>query len=217
MAVTIKSPREIELMRKAGEILALTHEELRKALKPGMSTLDIDRLGEKIIRSYGCIPSFKNYNGYPASVCVSVNDEVVHGIPSKRKLKNGDIIAVMGKTGAATGVHLHLGMQPIGKSNWLNPQTYDYIPPVEKVEEPKPQHKPQKQKNLSAFHLFCQTRLDTVPDQHPTRYPYPRNHRKGRHSDRCPRQPHRRRPHAHRALRRQDRVQPERQIALRSS
>lgn len=53
------------------------------------------------------------------------------------KVKKGDVIAVMGKTGAATGVHLHLGMQPIGKSNWLNPQTYDYVPPVEKVEEPK--------------------------------------------------------------------------------
>jgi len=95
MAVTIKSPREIELMRKAGEILAATHEELRKAIKPGMSTLDIDRLGEKIIRSYGCIPSFKNYNGYPASICVSVNDEVVHGIPNRRRiLKEGDIVSL---------------------------------------------------------------------------------------------------------------------------
>lgn len=95
MAVTIKSPREIELMRKAGEILAATHEELRKALKPGMSTLDIDRLGEKIIRSYGCIPSFKNYNGYPASICVSVNDEVVHGIPNRHRiLQEGDIVSL---------------------------------------------------------------------------------------------------------------------------
>ena len=95
MPITIKSAREIELMRKAGEILALTHEELRKALKPGMSTLDIDRLGEKIIRSYGCIPSFKNYNGYPASICVSVNDEVVHGIPNRHRiLKEGDIVSL---------------------------------------------------------------------------------------------------------------------------
>ena len=95
MAVTIKSPREIELMRKAGEILAATHEELRKALRPGMSTLDIDRLGEKIIRSYGCVPSFKNYNGYPASICVSVNDEVVHGIPNRHRiLKEGDIVSL---------------------------------------------------------------------------------------------------------------------------
>ena len=95
MAVTIKSPREIEMMRQAGEILAATHEELRKAIKPGMSTLDIDRLGEKIIRSYGCIPSFKNYNGYPASICVSINDEVVHGIPNRRRiLKEGDIVSL---------------------------------------------------------------------------------------------------------------------------
>lgn len=95
MAVTIKSPREIELMRKAGEILASVHEELAKALHPGMTTMDIDRLGEKLIRSHGCIPSFKNYNGYPGSICVSVNDEVVHGIPSRtRVLKEGDIVSL---------------------------------------------------------------------------------------------------------------------------
>ena len=95
MAVTIKSSREIELMREAGKILAKTHEELEKSLKPGMSTWDIDRIGEEIIRSYGCIPSFKNYNGYPASICASVNDVVVHGIPSKDIiLKEGDIISI---------------------------------------------------------------------------------------------------------------------------
>lgn len=82
-------------MREAGRILALVHEELGKALRPGMSTLDIDRLGEKLIRSYGCSASFKNYNGYPASICVSVNDEVVHGIPSKHRiLKEGDIVSL---------------------------------------------------------------------------------------------------------------------------
>ena len=81
--ISIKSQEEIELMREAGRILAITHEELRKALKPGMSTYDIDRLGEEVIRSYGCEPSFLNYQGYPASICVSVNEEVVHGIPSK--------------------------------------------------------------------------------------------------------------------------------------
>ena len=86
MAVTIKSEREIELMREAGKILAWTHEELGKELKEGMSTWEINRLGDEIIRSYGCIPSFKNYNGYPASICVSVNDEVVHGIPSKKRI-----------------------------------------------------------------------------------------------------------------------------------
>ena len=95
MAVTIKSPREIELMREAGRILAKTHEELAKNLRPGMSTWDIDHMGEEIIRSYGCIPSFKNYNGYPASICVSVNDEVVHGIPQKEHfLDEGDIVSL---------------------------------------------------------------------------------------------------------------------------
>lgn len=95
MAVTIKSSREIELMREAGRILAKTHEELAKNLRPGMSTWDIDHMGEEIIRSYGCIPSFKNYNGYPASICVSVNDEVVHGIPHKEHfLDEGDIVSL---------------------------------------------------------------------------------------------------------------------------
>ena len=95
MAVTIKSPREIELMREAGRILAKTHEELAKNLRSGMSTWDIDHMGEEIIRSYGCIPSFKNYNGYPASICVSVNDEVVHGIPHKEHfLDEGDIVSL---------------------------------------------------------------------------------------------------------------------------
>ena len=95
MAVTIKSPREIELMLEAGRILAKTHEELAKNLRPGMSTWDIDHMGEEIIRSYGCIPSFKNYNGYPASICVSVNDEVVHGIPHKEHfLDEGDIVSL---------------------------------------------------------------------------------------------------------------------------
>ena len=95
MAVTIKSPREIELMREAGRILAKTHEELEKFLRPGISTMDIDRKGEEIIRGYGCIPSFKNYNGYPASICVSVNDEVVHGIPHKEHfIEEGDIVSL---------------------------------------------------------------------------------------------------------------------------
>ena len=71
MPVTIKSAREIELMAEAGRILEIVHNELRDALHAGMSTLDIDRLGEEIIRSYDCIPSFLNYNGYPASICVS--------------------------------------------------------------------------------------------------------------------------------------------------
>lgn len=95
MAVTIKSAREIELMREAGKILASVHDELEKAIKPGISTKDIDILGEKLIREHGCIPSFLNYEGYPASICVSVNDEVVHGIPTHdRILKEGDIVSL---------------------------------------------------------------------------------------------------------------------------
>lgn len=95
MSVTIKTPREIELMREAGRILAEVHNELGKIIKPGISTLEIDKVGEKLIRSFGCEPSFLNYNGYPASICVSVNEEVVHGIPSaKRILKEGDIVSL---------------------------------------------------------------------------------------------------------------------------
>ena len=95
MPVTIKSAREIELMAEAGRILEIVHNELRDALHAGMSTLDIDRLGEEIIRSHGCIPSFKNYNGYPASICVSLNQEVVHGIPDKHRLiQDGDIVSL---------------------------------------------------------------------------------------------------------------------------
>ncbi len=93
--VTIKSQREIELMRKAGKLLAQTHEEMAKAIKPGMSTWHIDKIGEEIIRSYGCIPSFLNYNGFPASICISLNEKVVHGIPSKDVLvHDGDIISL---------------------------------------------------------------------------------------------------------------------------
>jgi len=95
MKVTMKSAEEIELMRAAGKILAAVHQNLAKAIRPGMSTMDIDRLGEEMIRSYGCIPSFKNYCGYPASICVSVNEEVVHGIPSeKRIVEEGDIVSL---------------------------------------------------------------------------------------------------------------------------
>ena len=95
MAVSIKSEREIQLMRESCKILAKVHEELGKAIKPGISTKDIDILAEKLIRSYDCIPNFLNYNGYPASVCVSVNEEVVHGIPTKQRiLKEGDIVSL---------------------------------------------------------------------------------------------------------------------------
>jgi methionyl aminopeptidase len=95
MSVTIKSKHEIELMREAGRILAITHAEMAKIIRPGISTMDINKRGEEVIRSFGCIPSFLNYEGYPASICISVNEEVVHGIPSKKRiLKEGDIVSL---------------------------------------------------------------------------------------------------------------------------
>ena len=95
MAVTIKSQREIELMRESCKILADVFSQMEKAVHPGVSTLDINNLGEKLIRAHGCIPNFLNYNGYPASICVSLNEEVVHGIPSAdRIIKEGDIVSL---------------------------------------------------------------------------------------------------------------------------
>ncbi len=95
MSVTIKSAREIELMRESGRLLAIVHDELGKAIRPGISTKDIDEMGEKLIRSFGCVPNFLNYQGYPASICVSVNNEVVHGIPRRdRILQEGDIVSL---------------------------------------------------------------------------------------------------------------------------
>ena len=95
MSVTIKSKQEIELMREAGKILAAVHEELEQFLKPGLTTYEVDKKGYDLIKSYHCIPSFLNYNGYPASICVSINDEVVHGIPSKKRIiREGDIVSL---------------------------------------------------------------------------------------------------------------------------
>ena len=95
MAVTVKSARELGLMRDSGKILAEVHAKLGEFVKPGISTLEIDQLGEKLIRGYDCVPNFLHYNGYPASICVSVNDEVVHGIPHKEHfLDEGDIVSL---------------------------------------------------------------------------------------------------------------------------
>ena len=95
MAVTIKSQHEIQLMRDAGKILAEIHERLAEIIAPGITALEIARRGEEWIRSAGCIPSFKGYEGYPASICVSVNDEVVHGIPTEEhRLFEGDIVSL---------------------------------------------------------------------------------------------------------------------------
>lgn len=93
MSVSIKTAREIELMKEAGRLLEQVHDELAKAIKPGISTWEIDHLGEELIRSFGCTPNFLHYNGYPASICVSVNDEVVHGIPSKERILQEEILS----------------------------------------------------------------------------------------------------------------------------
>lgn len=92
--IICKSAREIELMREAGKIVALTHAELAKAVEPGITTKELDRIAERTIRQNGAEPSFKGYNGFPASICASVNEELVHGIPSKRTLIEGDIISI---------------------------------------------------------------------------------------------------------------------------
>ncbi len=92
--ITLKSKREIDLMKIAGNIVYKTHQYLKPFLKPGITTQEIDDLADKYIRSLDAIPSCKNYEGYPAAICISVNDEVVHGIAGKRKLKDGDIITL---------------------------------------------------------------------------------------------------------------------------
>ena len=95
MSVSIKSKREIEIMREAGRILGTVMRDLSKEIKPGMSTYTVDKIGEEMIRSYGCIPSCKGYEGYPAAFCISVNEAVVHSIPSKKIiLKEGDIVSL---------------------------------------------------------------------------------------------------------------------------
>lgn len=95
MPVIIKSPTEIERMREAGKLLEEVYLEIEEKLEPGMTTADIDRIGEELIRGKGCIPSCKGYEGFPAAFCVSVNDEVVHGIPSPdRRIEDGDIVSL---------------------------------------------------------------------------------------------------------------------------
>ena len=94
--VQLKSPREIETMAAGGQILAATHQAVRAAVKPGVSTMELDHIAENFIRSHdGATPSFKGLYGFPATICASINEEIVHGIPSpKRVLKEGDVISV---------------------------------------------------------------------------------------------------------------------------
>ena len=92
--ITLKSPNEIELMRRAGKITAAARALAGEMVKPGVTTREIDRAVEQFIRKNGAVPSFLNYHGYPGSACISVNDEVIHGIPGNRVLKDGDIVSV---------------------------------------------------------------------------------------------------------------------------
>jgi len=92
--ITCKSPAELERMRIAGRIVAETHRLLSEAVRPGITTKELDRLAEEYIRSQGAVPSFKGYNGFPASICASVNNELVHGFPGERVLVSGDIISI---------------------------------------------------------------------------------------------------------------------------
>ena len=95
MSVSIKTSREIELMKVAGKYLEEEHERLAEHIKPGITTWELDKIGEEMIRSLGCTPNFLNYNGFPASFCISLNDEVVHGIPSHSKvIQEGDLVKI---------------------------------------------------------------------------------------------------------------------------
>lgn len=118
--ISIKSDKEIQLMRQAGKIVAMAHDAIEKAIKPGISTIELDKIAEKVILENGATPSFKGIEGhngsiYPASICASINDEVVHGIPDKRILREGDIISIdigaqyQGYHGDAAKTH------PVGK------------------------------------------------------------------------------------------------------
>lgn len=92
--ITIKTPEEIKLLKHAGSIVYDTHKYLQKYLKPGISALELDKLAYDYIISRGATPSFLNYDGFPNTLCISINDEVVHGIPSNRKLQKGDIVSI---------------------------------------------------------------------------------------------------------------------------
>ncbi len=92
--IICKSEVELDLMREAGRIVAETHRLLARAIRPNITTKELDQIAEEFIRSQGAIPSFKGYNGFPGSICASVNEELVHGIPGPRKLTEGDIISI---------------------------------------------------------------------------------------------------------------------------
>jgi methionyl aminopeptidase len=92
--IVLKTDREIDYMRDAGKIVGQTLLELKKAIVPGVTTLELDRIADQYIRHAGAIPAFKGYGGFPANICTSVNEQVVHGIPGSRQLKSGDVISL---------------------------------------------------------------------------------------------------------------------------
>lgn len=92
--VTIKRPEEIAKMRQAGRILSAVLDTLERELRPGVTTKELDDIAERLIRDAGATPSFKGYKGYPASICTSINEQVVHGIPSRRKIRDGDVVSL---------------------------------------------------------------------------------------------------------------------------
>ncbi|MDK2785171.1 MAG: methionyl aminopeptidase [Bacillota bacterium] len=92
--IILKSPQEIDIMRAAGRLTALTIAELKRAIRPGVTTAELDALAEDFITRHGGIPAFKGYQGFPGSICASINEEVVHGIPGLRQVKSGDIISI---------------------------------------------------------------------------------------------------------------------------
>ncbi len=94
MQISIKSEKDLEMLRKSGKILARVLKELRKAVKPGVSTAQLNQIAEELIRKEGAVAAFKGYQGFPSSICASINEEIIHGIPADRKLKEGDIISL---------------------------------------------------------------------------------------------------------------------------
>jgi methionyl aminopeptidase len=128
--IIIRSPREIEQIRKASVVVAEVLERLKTLVVPGVTTEELDGISEEIILSKGAVPAFKGYRGYPKTLCVSINEEVVHGIPNKRKLKEGDIVSI----DVGTNLHGYFGDSaitlPVGE---INPEAKRLLEVTEKA------------------------------------------------------------------------------------
>jgi len=128
--IIIRSPREVEQIRKANVVVSEVLERLKTLVVPGVTTDELDRISEEIILSKGAVPAFKGYRGYPKTLCVSINEEVVHGIPNKRKLKEGDIVSI----DVGTNLHGYFGdaaiTLPVGE---INPEAKRLLEVTEKA------------------------------------------------------------------------------------